>query len=93
MFIQQKNLQPDSQDEADGKIINREILRLERIVNDFLLFARPGDSKLASLAADLPLREVHALLAPQLAKGNVQLVLADMPPLAIHADATKSSRS
>ncbi|MEO8426796.1 MAG: ATP-binding protein [Verrucomicrobiota bacterium] len=87
LFIQQKKLQPGSQDEADGKIINREILRLERIVNDFLLFARPGDSKLALLTADAPLRGVHALLAPQLAQDNIQIVLAETPPLPITADA------
>jgi len=86
VFLQQKKFQPDSKEYADAKVVEREILRLERIVNDFLLFAHPGDSKLARITADAPLREVHALLAPQLAKGGIQLVLADVRPLPIDAD-------
>src|ERR1035437_387591 len=38
LFIQQKKLQPGTQEFADAKVVEREILRLERIVNDFLLF-------------------------------------------------------
>jgi signal transduction histidine kinase len=86
LFIQQKKFKPDTQEDADAKIINREILRLERIVNEFLLFARPGDSKLAPLTADVPLREVHDILAPQLARGGIQLILDKIPPLPITAD-------
>jgi signal transduction histidine kinase len=86
LFIQQKKFNPDTQEAADARIINREILRLERIVNEFLLFARPGDSKLAPLAADVPLREVQAMLAPELARGNIQLTLDKIPPLPITAD-------
>jgi signal transduction histidine kinase len=87
LFVQQKRFQPDTQEAADVKVIDREILRLERIVNDFLLFARPGDSKLVSMTADIPLREVQALLAPQLAGNNIQLVLDGTPPLQIAAAA------
>lgn len=87
LFIQQKSFQPGSPEAADAQIIHREILRLERIVNDFLLFARPGEPRLQPLTADAPLREVHSLLAPQLAKSNLQLLLAETPPLPIHADA------
>ena len=87
LFIQQKKFQPGTQELADAKVIDREILRLERIVNDFLRFARPGDSKLAPIPADAPLRDVYALLEPELAKDNIQLVLAEPPPLLITADA------
>jgi len=86
LFIQQKKFKPDTQEDADARIINREILRLERIVNEFLLFARPGDSKLAPLTTDVPLREVQAILAPQLARGHIQLTLDKLPPLRITAD-------
>ena len=86
LFIQQKNFQPGTQEFADVKIVEREILRLEKIVNDFLLFARPTNPQLATITADAPLREVHALLAPQLAKSNIQLVLEESPPLRIKAD-------
>jgi signal transduction histidine kinase len=88
VFLQQKELQPDSKEYADAKIVEREILRLERIVNDFLLLSHPADSKLAPITADAPLREVQALLAPELAGDGIQLLLADeAPPLPVSADA------
>src|SRR5436190_264029 len=86
LFIQQKKFQPGSQEAADAKVIDREIFRLERIVNDFLLFARPSESHLAQMTADASLREVQALLAPQLAKASIQLVVEDAPPLPVTAD-------
>lgn len=86
LYLQQRRHQPGTQEASDGKIIDREILRLERIVNDFLLFARPGDSKLAPINADVPMREVHTLLQPQLAKAGIQLTLGELRPLPIHAD-------
>ena len=81
VFLQQRQLPRDSREYADTKIIEREILRLERIVNDFLLFAHPGNAKLAPVAADAPLRDIQALMAPQLARSNIQLLLTDAPPL------------
>jgi signal transduction histidine kinase len=87
LFIQQKKFQPGTQEAADAKVIDREILRLERIVNDFLLFARPTDSKFAPLTADLPLRKVQRLLAPELAQNGVQIILEEMPGLPLTADA------
>ena len=73
MFLQRNRWQPGTPEAADAKVIDREILRLERVVNDFLLFARPGDCKLAPIVAEAPLREVQALLAPELARGNIEL--------------------
>ena len=86
LFIQQKKFLPGTQEFADAEVVGREILRLEKIVNDFLLFARPADPQLASITADMPLREVHALLAPQLARNNIRLLLEPAPPLRIQAD-------
>jgi signal transduction histidine kinase len=48
VFIQQKKFKPGSQEHADSKVVEREILRLERIVNDFLQFARPTDPELTT---------------------------------------------
>ena len=73
MFLQQKKLESGSSEYADAKMVEHEILRLEGIVNNFLLFSRPGDLLLAPSAADAPLRTVSALLAPQLAKNNIQI--------------------
>jgi signal transduction histidine kinase len=86
LFIQQKQLQPGTQEFDDAKIVEREILRLERIVNDFLLFARPSEPQFATIPAAAPLQEVQALLAPQLATAGIRLVLDESPPVRIRAD-------
>ncbi len=89
LFIQQKKFQPASQEYADARLVEREILRLERIVNDFLHFARPTEPELATIPAEVPLQEVQSFLAPQLAKANIQLVREESPPLRIRVDAAQ----
>jgi len=86
VFLQKKEFPPDSSHYADVKAVEGEILRLERIVDDFLLFARPRDCRLALITADVPLRQVQALLAPELAKAGTQLVLTQAPALQVKAD-------
>jgi signal transduction histidine kinase len=86
MFLQQKKLENGSSEYADAKTVEHEILRLERIVNNFLQFAGPGDLRLAPAAAAAPLRAVSALLGPELAKSNIRLVLEEPPPLRITVD-------
>ncbi len=86
LFIQQKNCQAGSIQRADADLIEREILRLERIVNDFLQFARPADPELATIPADLPLREVQGLLEGQLANSAIQLVREESPAARITVD-------
>jgi signal transduction histidine kinase len=87
LFVQQKRFQPGSPELADAKVVDREIQRLERIVSDFLLFARPSEAQPKTVEAGALLREVHGLLAPQLAKDSIQLVLEPSPVLHIQADA------
>jgi len=89
LFIQQKKFQPGSPEFADAKVVEREIMRLEKIVNDFLLFARPTEPKLVPLSAESLLQEVQTLLSPSLAKIRVQLLLEASPPLRIQADAAQ----
>ena len=86
VFLQQKEFPPESPHYADIKVIEREILRLERIVDSFLLFARPRDCQLTLITADKPLREVQTLLAPELAKAGIQLLLVEAPALPVNAD-------
>jgi len=86
LFIQQKKFHPGSQEHADAKLVEREILRLERIVNDFLQFARPTEPELTTVPADLPLRDAQLFLAPQLEKANIQLVREDSAPMRINVD-------
>lgn len=86
LFTQQRKLQPGSREQADAKIMEREILRLESIVNDFLNFARPTEPELRNIPADLPLRETQLLLEPQLAQSDIDLILEESSPLWIKAD-------
>jgi len=46
LFIQQKRFGPGSPERADNELVQNEIMRLERIVTDFLRFARPSDPEL-----------------------------------------------
>jgi signal transduction histidine kinase len=73
VFIQQKKFPPASPEAADAALVQREILRLERIVTEFLQFARPAEPELAAIPSDQPLKEVQSLLGPALAKNNIRL--------------------
>ena len=75
LFTQKRLLQPDSAAFEDASVIGTEINRLEKIVKDFLTFARPTEPALVETAAEEPLREVQVLLAPQLAQKNIRLTL------------------
>jgi signal transduction histidine kinase len=74
-FTLRKKLAPDAPALEDAAIIDQEIDRLERIVSDFLLFAKPGDPHLAAVAPRALLCEVRELLAPELAKNEIALVV------------------
>ncbi len=86
LFVLQKKSRPGSPERNDSEVVEREILRLERIVNEFLRFARPADPELATVLAEQPLREVQALLAPQLAEQGIQLVQEPSGPMRIKVD-------
>lgn len=75
LFIQQKHLSPGSQERSEADIITNEINRLERIVREVLLLARPSEPELVTVPAERPLQQVQALLAPQLEKSQIQLLL------------------
>src|SRR6185436_11532440 len=74
LFLQLKKVQPGSQDRADLDLVGKEITRLEHIVRDFLLFARPAEPKFVLSTADQPLRQVEKLFHSQLTKSNIRLV-------------------
>jgi len=89
LFIQQKKFRPGTPEFADAQVVEREIMRLEKIVNDFLLFARPTEPELASVPVESLLAEVQTLLTPQLAKNRIELSLEASPPLRVKADAAQ----
>lgn len=86
LFMHQKKLQPGTPEQADADIVANELNRLERIVKDFLLFARPSEPEFQVVSADRPLREVRELLTPQLEKGHIQIRLEDAPSAWIRVD-------
>jgi signal transduction histidine kinase len=86
LFLLQKKLRSGSPERSDLEVVEHEILRLERIVNEFLHFARPAEPKLATIPADQPLAEVQALLTSQLAKLGIRLVREAAPPLRVTVD-------
>ena len=71
----------------DAAIISSEINRLERILKDFLLFARPSEPKLASVPAGRVLQDVSTLMKPQLERKAIQLTVETPEPVLVHADA------
>jgi signal transduction histidine kinase len=73
LFIQQKHLRPGSPEHEDAQVISDEINRLERIVKEVLLFARPSEPRLTNLSATQLLADVQTLLQPQLEKSNIRL--------------------
>jgi signal transduction histidine kinase len=86
VFIQQKKFAAGSTEAADAELVAREIRRLERIVTEFLQFARPAEPALGNVSAQQPLREVQSLLAPELARKNIRLLFEDSHPLPVKVD-------
>ena len=86
LYMQQKHLAPGTPEYEDSTLISGEINRLERIVKDFLMFARPSDPELVTVSAEQPLREVQNLMEPELKKSRIQLVLDSVPSAEIRVD-------
>src|SRR6266436_2776686 len=86
LFIQQKHLQPGTQEQADTEVIASEISRLERLVKDVLLFARPSEPHLVTVPAEELLREAQTLLAPQLQKANIGLAFENSVSAQVRID-------
>ncbi|HNQ72842.1 MAG TPA: ATP-binding protein [Verrucomicrobiota bacterium] len=76
-------------DHEDLEVIENEIDRLERIVRDFLQFARPTEPKLQPVAATRLLQDAAALLSADLAKRGLQLQLELGTEGTVLADADK----
>ena len=75
LYTQQKALAPASRERADAEFISREIDRLEKIVSDFLRFARPVEPERVPVSPANLLREVRQLMAEQLRKSSIDLAV------------------
>jgi signal transduction histidine kinase len=70
----------------DAYVIDREIGRLERIVREVLLFARPAEPKKQLISAMVLLREATDLMRGQMEKSNITLTIAASPDAAVRRD-------
>jgi signal transduction histidine kinase len=86
LYLQQKHLTPGTPEFGDAELIGREINRLERIVKDFLQFARPSEPQFVPIPAEQTLREVQTLMQPGLEKSAIKLVLGEMAAAQIRVD-------
>jgi signal transduction histidine kinase len=86
LYLQQKHLARGTPEFADAELIGCEINRLERIVKDFLQFARPSEPQFVPLAAEQPLREIQTLMQPGLEKSAIELLTGDMAAAQIRVD-------
>ena len=86
LYSLKKSLPPGLADNEDAVVIGNEISRLERIVKDFLQFARPSEPELVAIPTQRILQEVHDLLNPQLKKASIVLKLETSKPVWIRAD-------
>ena len=73
IFAVRRKFDPDAPALEDVSIIDHEIDRLDHIVSDFLLFARPGDPNLSTVVPDNLLCEVRDLLSPEMANSEIAL--------------------
>ena len=81
-----RSLAQNSSEIEDALVIGNEIQRLERIVQEFLQFARPSEPKFTIISADSLLAKVRALFESQLAKASIQLKLESLPDIWVRAD-------
>ena len=87
LFTQARHLKSGSPERMDADVISQEIQRLERIVKDFLTFARPSDPDFAVVPAEQPLRDARDLLAPPLKERGIDLrLLAGDAALRVRVD-------
>ena len=86
LFTQQKALAPGSRARTDAEFIGKEIDRLEKIVSDFLRFARPVEPERVPLSAASLLHHVRQLMAPQLRASSIDLTVESAVETRILAD-------
>jgi signal transduction histidine kinase len=86
LFSLKSSLPPGFADNEDAKVITEEINRLDRIVKDFLRFARPSEPELIRVPAGQILREAYDLMKSQIKATAVQLSLEIVDPVWVQAD-------
>jgi signal transduction histidine kinase len=75
LFTLKKTLGERSTAVEDANLIEREITRLERIVRDVLMFARPAEPRRETISAMSLLGELRDLMNAQLEATNIEVVV------------------
>ena len=86
LFSLKSSLPSGLADNEDAKVITEEIDRLDRIVKDFLQFARPSEPELVRVPAERIIQEVHDLMKSQLEEAGIHLRLESLQPAWVQAD-------
>jgi signal transduction histidine kinase len=79
-------LPPDFAGNEDARTISEELNRLDRIVTDFLQFARPSEPELVRVPAERVLQEVQEFMKSELEQSAIDLKLEVLQPAWIFAD-------
>jgi signal transduction histidine kinase len=86
LFSLKKSLPPGLAESEDARTISEELNRLDRIVKDFLQFARPADPELIRVPAERVLQEVQDFMKSELEQAAIDLKLEVSQPAWIFAD-------
>jgi len=86
LFTQQKRFAAGTPEYSDVKVVEREIVRLERIVNDFLQFARPAEPDPMVMSVDQLLAETKLFFTPQLERNHIQINVETSTPVQVKVD-------
>ncbi len=82
-----KKWQPEGRLQEHFSIIDREILRLNRLLSDVMDFARPGPLRLESCDLNDIVQQVHLLLAQRFEEEHVAVTISMPSPLQLVCDA------
>jgi signal transduction histidine kinase len=86
LFTLERSLPAGFSDHEDLSILKGELNRLEKIVKDFLLFARPADPDLRVLRVDDLFEEIRRLMQASLNERGIRLTQEPAPGLQIQGD-------
>ncbi len=89
MSFQKNKFDPGTSERADAEVLEREIVRLERRLDNFLVFTRPAAPRLATITVGTFLQELRDFFSPQLAGINIQFVTEILAPMQVRADAAQ----
>jgi signal transduction histidine kinase len=89
LFSLKQSHSPGTSEREDIEVIEAEIDRLERIVKDFLQFARPADPQLKTVSVAFLLDQIRELLSSAMEKRSIELRVHASDDHWIEADANR----